>query len=157
MGGSGKDAFCNFCDEILPVFNVSSVDTIKQAARILGWNGEKDEQARYFLAHMKYLSSRYNNHPYEYIKGRIEEFQKDSSNDIMFIHIREVEEIDKIKRGFNCQTLFIDNSNIKQITSNEADAGVYHYKYDVVIDNSGSLNDLRNKAYDFMVDMFGGD
>ena len=45
-GGSGKDSFCKFCSQYLSVYNISSVDTIKEVAKILGWNGEKDEKSR---------------------------------------------------------------------------------------------------------------
>ncbi|MFA5558819.1 MAG: hypothetical protein WDA59_05090 [Methanofastidiosum sp.] len=155
-GGSGKDLFVQYCGHFLSVYNISSVDKIKEAAKILGWNGEKDENSRYFLAHMKYLSSRYNNHPYEYIKEQIEYFLENSDLDIMFIHIREPEEIDKVKKDFDCKTILIRNSNVKEIKSNEADANVEDYKYDIVIDNSGTLDDLKKKVFDF-INMIVGD
>ena len=46
-GGAGKDTFVSFCSEFVKVLNVSSVDKVKEAAKILvGWNGEKDEVSR---------------------------------------------------------------------------------------------------------------
>ena len=45
-GGSGKDTFVEYCSEFAKVTNISSVDKVKEAAKILvGWNGEKDENA----------------------------------------------------------------------------------------------------------------
>lgn len=149
-GGSGKDTFCNLCSSFLSVYNISSIDKIRESAKILGWNGEKDEKSRYFLAHMKYLSSKYNNHPYEYIKNQIEYFKENDELDIMFIHIREAEEIDKVKNDFNCKTIIVRNINIKEIKSNKADANVENYNYDLIIDNSGTLEDLKKVAFDFI-------
>ena len=41
-GGSGKDTFVEFCAKHAKVINISSVDKVKEAAKILvGWNGEK--------------------------------------------------------------------------------------------------------------------
>ena len=38
-GGVGKDAFVEFCNEFTCVKNISSVDKVKEAAKILvGWN-----------------------------------------------------------------------------------------------------------------------
>ena len=45
-GGSGKDTFVEYCSEFAKVTNISSVDKVKEAAKILvGWNGEKDEKS----------------------------------------------------------------------------------------------------------------
>ena len=42
-GGVGKDTFVEYCSEFTNVKNISSVDKVKEAAKILvGWNGEKD-------------------------------------------------------------------------------------------------------------------
>ena len=41
--------------------------------------------------------------------------------------------------------------NVQQVRSNMADAGVYSYGgYDIVIDNSGSLSDLKKEAEEFV-------
>lgn len=149
-GGSGKDTLCNICDKYIPTLNISSVDTIKQSAKILGWNNGKTEKDRLFLSNLKLLSTRYNNHPYEYIKENINKFLDRSYCKIMFIHIREPKEIDKVKQEFNCKTLLVVNSNVKQITSNIADANVLNYKYDYIIDNSGNLEELEIKVNNFI-------
>ena len=42
-GGVGKDTFVELCGKFVEVKNISSVDKVKEAARILvNWNGEKD-------------------------------------------------------------------------------------------------------------------
>ena len=43
-GGVGKDTFVEFCSEFAKVKNISSVDKVKEAAKVLvNWNGEADE------------------------------------------------------------------------------------------------------------------
>ncbi len=149
-GGSGKDTFVSFCSEFSKVTNISSVDIVKEAAKILvGWNGEKDEKSRKLLVDLKQLSIEYNDAPTKYIKEQYEIFKKDDS-EYLFIHIREVKEIEKIKKILNAKTLLVKNPRVSLITSNNADKNVYKYHYDYVIENVGTLDDLREKARKFV-------
>ena len=69
-GGVGKDTFIDFCGEIVKIMNVSAVDKVKEAAKILvGWNGEKDEISRKLLSELKRLSIDYNDAPTKYIQS----------------------------------------------------------------------------------------
>ncbi len=155
-GGVGKDCFVEFCKENIEIVNISSVDKVKQAASILGWDGSKTEMGRLFLSDLKLLSTNYNNDPYEYIKDAITNFKKDPNYlKIMFIHIREPEEIDKIKNDFACSTLLIRNVNITKILSNMADANVDNYEYDYIINNDDNLDSLKKQANTFIYQLFG--
>ena len=42
------------------------------------------------------------------------------------------------------------NPRVALITSNSSDANVYKYEYDYKIENSGSLEDLKQKAKEFI-------
>lgn len=149
-GGSGKDTFVRFCSEFAKVTNISSVDKVKEAAKILvGWNGEKNEKARKLLVDLKQLSIKYNDYPTKYIQEQYKIFEKNDSQ-YLFIHIREIEEIEKIKKLLNAKTLLVLNSRVALITSNSSDANVYKYEYDYKIENSGSLEDLKQKAKEFI-------
>lgn len=148
-GGSGKDTFVEFCSEFAKVTNISSVDKVKEAAKILvGWNGEKDEKSRKLLVDLKQLSIDYNNSPTKYIQEEYDKFIKDNS-EYMFIHIREIEEIEKIKKLLNAKTLLIRNPRVALITSNNSDGNVYNYNYDYIIENDGTLEELKQKAKKF--------
>ena len=97
-GGVGKDTFVEFCSEFTNVKNISSVDKVKEAAKVLvNWNGEKDEKSRKFLSDLKKMSIDYNNYPMVYIKEQANEFKQNEEQKIMFIHIREKSEIQKVK------------------------------------------------------------
>ncbi len=149
-GGVGKDSFIEFCKEYAPTKNISSVDKVKEAAKILaGWNGEKDEKSRKFLSDLKILSIEYNNAPLKYIKDMAEKFKK-SSDQIMFIHIREKEEIKKCKDLLNAKTLLITNKKVKAITTNISDRDIEKFNYDYYINNDGTLEELREKARKFV-------
>lgn len=149
-GGSGKDTFVRFCSEFAKVTNISSVDKVKEAAKILvGWNGEKNEKARKLLVDLKQLSIKYNDYSTKYIQEQYKIFEKNDSQ-YLFIHIREIEEIEKIKKLLNAKTLLVLNPRVALITSNSSDANVYKYEYDYKIENSGSLEDLKQKAKEFI-------
>lgn len=149
-GGVGKDTFVDFCRIYANITNISSVDKIKEAAKILGWNGRKTEADRKFLSDLKILSTKYNDFSYTYIAENINKFEKDKSSNVMFIHVREPEEIDKIKKEFDCITLLIQNIRVSQITSNMADANINNYEYDYVVDNDLDLSALKDKAIKFI-------
>ena len=149
-GGSGKDSFVSFCGEFVKVLNVSAVDKVKEAAKILvGWNGEKDELSRKFLSDLKRLSIDYNDAPTKYIESMAEQF-KSSDEDIMFVHIREIDEIKKAKKLLKAKTLLITNPHVELITSNDSDKNVNEYKYDYYVSNDGTLEDLREKVEQFI-------
>lgn len=145
-GGSGKDTFVTMCSKYAKVMNISSVDKVKEAAKILvGWNGEKDEKSRKLLVDLKQLSIEYNDYPLQYIKEQFEKFLK-SNNEFLFVHIREIDEIEKIKNLLNAKTLLVKNPRVKIITSNNSDKNVYNYTYDFVVENNGSLEELEQQA-----------
>lgn len=152
-GGVGKDTFIDFCSEFVKVKNISSVDKVKKAAKILGWNGGKTEVDRKFLSDLKLLSCTYSDHSYNHIKRSIKDFEKGQA-DLMFIHLRDIPELARVKRDFNCVALLITNDRVAPITTNVGDANVRNFAYDVTIDNSYSLDELKRKAFNFVYELF---
>lgn len=152
-GGAGKDTFVSFCAEVEKVLNVSTVDKVKEAAKVLvGWNGEKDEISRKLLVDLKQLSIAYNDAPTKYICEMAEKF-KNSEDNLMFVHIREADEIEKAKKLLGAKTLLISNPRVQLITSNNSDGKVNEYKYDYYIENDGTLDDLKEKAKEFVKEL----
>ena len=149
-GGVGKDTFVEFCEKYCKVKNISSVDKVKEAAAVLtGWDGTKDEKSRKLLVDLKQLGIEYNDAPFKYILKSIEEF-KNEEEELMFIHIREIDEIKKVKNATNVRTLLVTNKNVELITSNESDKNVMNYEYDFHIRNDGTLEDLDSIAQTFV-------
>ena len=147
-GGCGKNTFIKLISKYKKVYNFSSIDKVKEIARIIGWDGTKDEKSRKFLSDLKNLTKEYNDMPYNCTKEAIEEF-KNSDCEIMFIHIREPEEIKRIVDTFGAKTLFIKRENLNDITSNSSDGRVSKYKYDYSILNT-TLEEYEKKACEFI-------
>ncbi len=143
-GGSGKDTFVSYCSKYCNVFNFSSIDKIKEIATLMGWKGGKTEKDRKFLADLKALATDYSDLPYNSIVQAINEFL-DNDSDIMFIHIREPKEIERIVSKFNAKTLLIKRKNYELIKSNQSDANVGNYDYDYIIEND-TLEKLEESA-----------
>ena len=154
-GGVGKDTFVEFCSEFAKVKNISSVDKVKEAAKILvGWDGTKDDKSRKLLVDLKQLSIDFNDYPVKYIQNEAESFLEDSEQDLMFVHIREISEIEKVKNllGDKIQTLLITSTRVEKILTNNSDANVENYNYDLYIKNDGTLEELEAKAKEFVME-----
>ena len=148
-GGVGKDTFCEYVGKYAKVRVHSSVEEVKNIARLCGWSGSKEPKDRRFLSDLKDLLTKYNDLPFKGIESVVKRFYKDT-NEFLFIHIREPEEIERAKQEFNAHTILVVNDNVKGIYSNHADGRVLEYNYDVVIDNSGTLEDLDTLAKNFV-------
>lgn len=147
--GVGKDTICEVVGKHYRVMNVSSIDPIKKIAFENGWNGNKNEKSRRFLAELKRLFVDFNDLPQRYLMEKYREFLR-GKGEILFVHIREPEEIAKFKGnvGGNCVTLLIrGRKNARREWNNAADDEVENYKYDYCYVNCHSLENLER---DFM-------
>ena len=151
-GGVGKDSFVHAAAKFACVINFSSVDKIKEAAKIIGWSGEKSEKSRQLLSGMKDLSIAYNDGPFQSMKKKVSEFYNTKA-DILFLHIREPEEIERAKKEFDAHTLLIIRNSVDHVKSNHADANVFHYDYDFTIQNDGDLANLAIRAKEFVEEL----
>ena len=149
MARCGKDTFAKFLNDIIPTLKYSSIDKVKDIAKLCGWDGGKTEKDRKFLSDLKLLTTEYSNMPFEAIKSKVNDFLEDSKHVIMLIDIREPSEIDKAKTSFRAKTILIENKNVKTINSNMADANVFNYTYDYVIKNNGTLDAFKENVKDF--------
>lgn len=147
QGGAGKDTFIDMlAGKGLKIVNVSSVDGIKELARIIGWNGTKEEKDRKFLSDLKILTSDYCGFSENYLTKKTEEFLE-SENDLMFVHIREPFFIKGFLNKFpSAKTLLIRRGEVSSY-GNIADDGVFDFEYDYVIDNCGTLEDLQKSGF----------
>ena len=153
-GGVGKDTFVELVSTELndtlkkfhTVENFSSVDKVKVIAIEIGWDGKKREKDRKFLSDLKNLSSNYCDMPFQSMKNKVNEFIKNDENKFLFLHIREPEEIIRAVKEFDAKTILVVRDTVKYITSNMADKNVFNYDYDYVIQNNGTITDLKQKA-----------
>lgn len=149
-GGVGKDTFVELVSKVsnLTVMNFSSVEKVKEIARIIGWTGGKSEKDRKFLSDLKLLCTDYNNMPFNSMSEKVREFTENNA-EMLFLHIREPEEIERAKIAFGAKTVLIKRDAIKHITSNMADGNVFNYQYDIIINNNRDKENLKNIAEKF--------
>ena len=147
-GGSGKDTFVEYVSKYAKVYNFSSVDKVKEIAKLIGWTGTKTDK---FLSDLKKLTTNYNDMSFVSIKEAINKFNS-SNDEIMFIHIREPEEIQRVVDNFSAKTLLIKREGLKIIDTNSSDANVENYKYDYKIINT-TLENLDKSALEFVQDL----
>lgn len=156
-GGVGKDTLCDSLHTIYRVKNISAITPIKKIAQKYGWNGEKDEKSRRFLANLKRVFAEYNDLPNNYL---LEEYRKFVSNDmeILCVHIREKDQIEKFLKSVTlpCITLLVKREAIipERKFGNEADDYVEDFCYDYVFDNNGPIEESTEKFRVFIRGIF---
>lgn len=180
VGGSGKDTFVQIIknklktienpdpfknnkittvrfekDKVSIVKNISTIDNVRMAARLLGCDiYEKDDKCRRFLHELKKLSSEYYDTPYQKCRQAI----YGGEYKICFVHCREPEEIQRFVDEFgaiamfNIMTVLVRRPDI-HTPDNPSDIGVENYKYDYVINNDGDYFSLDKKAVKFIRDI----
>lgn len=148
-GGVGKDTLCDIVSEKYKTIVCSSIEPIKEVAKCLGWDeNDKSDEARKFLSDLKMVSSGYNDYPMEYLIKSYNAFSIFHWVRVMFVHIREPEEIAKFKaRVPECKTLLVKSKRTERDYGNVADDNVDNYDYDYVYHNDKPLDEV---AEDFM-------
>lgn len=147
MGGVGKSTFVSLCHEIDPrVIETSTVDFVKEIAMQAGWDGIKDQKGRRLLSDIKDALERYDDVP----NKKINEFIQSHPDNIIFVNAREPHNIQYYKDKYNAITVLVTNLNAKTVHGNHADENIYDYNYDIHIDNSGTLEQLKKVAKVFL-------
>lgn len=150
--GVGKDTLCNIVTNSKRhiAYNCSSIDPIKKIAKRLGWEeNDKSDKAKKFLADLKSVSYAFNDYVLECLleKYRVE-FMPVYGYDVMFVHIKEPEQIAKFKAMIpNCKTLLVKSNRVEPGFDSEVDDDVENYDYDYVYHNDKPLDEV---ADDFM-------
>lgn len=121
---------------------------------------EKRRLARKFLSDLKDLLTEWNDIPFKDIQKKVYETTEDwdyygidSKRCAIFIMCREPEEIKKIVERLDARTILVRRGSAEcEEVSNHADAEILDYKYDIEIENNGSLKDLAFEALKFIED-----
>lgn len=159
QGRSGKDTICKITAKRYKVKNVSAIDPVKKIAAEFGWRGEKDDKARKMLADLKQILIAYNDYPFNYIMKNVDEFLG-SDEQIMFAHIRESDEIEKVvkacaEKGVNVLTLLVKRNDkffVKKTFGNAADDGVENYPYDLIYSGNNDTVEFLEKDFNAFFD-----
>lgn len=155
QGGSGKDTFEKMvrdagnedCYNFYRYAKSSIIFPIKRIAESIGWKESKEMRDRLLLSRLKDLLSEYNDSPYQTLKKEIESY-KEKGIENLFVDAREPSDIERLKKDFNATTILVKRGNMKHY-GNHADDGVFNINYDIVIDNNGTIAELKEKAKEF--------
>lgn len=155
--GSGKDTFVQFCKQMAPaqVGNVSTVDRVKELAMRLGWDGTKTSNNRKFLSGLKKLLGEWDDIPVQSVIAAYHAFIDErciypEDALVMFVHVREPEEITRFVADYDAKTLFIARDSVEGTYSNNSDNNVRDFAYDYLVANNGTLDDLKQSAETFL-------
>lgn len=174
---NGKDQWIDFMNEQGLFADVeSSIDPVKDVAKLIAMYEEtkmghseltveierKTDPYRELLFQLKKAWVDLDDGPNRITMSRVWEHRLISETTLTknvrakccFIHVREPKEIDKwITRledsGFICASICLRGHSSKEDYKNHADAQTEDYDYDIYVENTGSLQDLRMDAYGF--------
>ncbi len=158
IAGAGKDTFAELLNKYIPTKHISSITPVKEAAKALGWNGDKTDEARNFLCELKKFVNSQGNYIWDYLDKQVDEFRKDDTTRVLLIDIREPEEIKKAVERYKAKTILITrHGKITDflfpaqfiIPSNSADQYVNRYEYNFEIENGGSIADFDKIVANF--------
>ncbi|MBR5242211.1 MAG: hypothetical protein IKV20_03635 [Clostridia bacterium] len=157
-GGVGKDTLCDLAAKHFKVYNVSSITPIKEIASLCGWDGSKDDKSRKFLADLKRISIEYNDYPTTWAIGEYNEFLT-SDEEVMFVHIREAEEIEKFVKGTAgaAKTLLVRGGERMKKTAygNASDDLVEAFAYDYYYVNEKTLDVAESEFCELVSQIIG--
>jgi hypothetical protein len=138
VSGSGKDTFIEIFAQLYDGYtaNISSVDLVKDIMYdYMDWDGIKTKESRNCMVQLKQILIDYGDIPFKYCLNKYNKIY----SGIVFMHIREPEEIDKIKKAIpDAITILIDSNESSTIPN---DDGVYNYEYDYIVHNSKKSKD----------------
>ncbi len=153
-GGVGKDTFVDALEKCgADVTHMSIVGQIKKVASFLGWDGSKGEKDRKFLSDLLDLSDWYNDRPYTYFERNAREFLGSIDTgkpQLLCVDMRQKKHISRAVKEFGAKTVLVTRSSVPHITSNHADSEVFDMEYDYLIENEGSISDLKRQAAKFI-------
>ena len=162
-GGCGKSTFIDFCKTFainkdkVKVWELSTVDWVKDVARFCGWNDTKKDKDRKFLHDLKMALEEWDDSPNQSVISSVNAFSSLNVEltNVFFVNVREIPSLKRLKELFEKQgyptfTLLIKNPNVPMVITNDADKNVEAYSYDMVIYNKDDLNFLEENAKKFL-------
>lgn len=155
----GKSVFAEYCGHHLNNFAViSTVDWVKQMAGHMGWDGSKEPEDRRFLSDLKDAAARWRDIPYQrtvdFLRNAAFIDEEKGTDTYVFVMCREPDEIERFVKDFGAITVRLERKEIEnQIPSNHADAGVFDYYYNYIVENNGTLDDLAESAETFIKEL----
>ena len=152
---NGKDSFAGFISNYISTYKYSSIDLVKDMLEFAGVPKEpKTEEKRLLYSDTKDRLTKYDDIPFKDIASIVADFKNNKIEaEVLLIDIREPKEIARAVETFGAETILVRNPNAIKIESNHADRDVENYKYDYIIENDGTLEQLEMVAKLFVRDI----
>ena len=153
---AGKDTFIELVAEVIgePVAVYSSIDWVKEQAKIMGWDGVKDTKGRAFCSEIKDACTKYNDRPFTEIMKMYEKAIIPPYNRMPYFctNIREPAEITKLEdhcaeRSISCYSIWIRNHTAEknaETLTNSGDTQYMNHSYSFQVPNHTTLDDFKN-------------
>ena len=160
QGGAGKDTFYEYCKEwVSYVYHTSMVEGVKEIAeKNFGWRGGKEQKDRTLLMQIKDIWEEYNDGPFidtcnriRLIENELERYGLSSDAAVVFVDSRTPTDIQRFVDKYGATTVLLRRTEQEDKFTDRVDGDeVFDFKYDFIIDNNGSLEDLEQAAHTFM-------
>lgn len=149
---AGKDTFVKFVNELgVKAFHTSYVDFTRNILSEVINVKNKANKTRKLLCNVNNALEEYDDIPFKACCQITNDFKMGKLGyDWLIIDCREPRKIERLKQTFDAKTIFIKSD--KKITAdNSADKAVAeNYEYDYIIDNTGSLENLKANTLAFV-------
>lgn len=153
---SGKDTFVKYVNDTkVHVFNCHTSTPAKRAFKEAGWDGSKTPAVRDALSACMELFEDLFEASTKFIDANIKECLEEQkkigydNNFVLFVHVREPKNIKKYLEKYeyyHIHSLLINRTTDLKHIKNHSDTQVKDIKYDITIDNNGTLQELKEKA-----------
>lgn len=155
---SGKDTFVKYINEYgIDAVHYSYVDFTRDMLESKGVNvKDKSNKLRKLLCDVNNALEEYGDIPFKDCLSIANNFHQNwLDGDWLFIDCREPKKIERLKQALNAMTVFVKSNKIIAADNSADKAVAENYKYDYVVQNTGSLDDLRNNTINFIKDVIG--
>lgn len=150
---TGKDTFVKYINSFgIEAIHYSYVDFTRNMLDSVGVDvNNKNNKMRKLLCDINNALEEYNDIPFKDCCNVADDFKNDwLEGNWLIIDCREPQKIERLKQKLNAKTIFI-KFNKKITADNVADKAVTEdYQYDYIIDNTGTLDDLKANTLDFV-------
>ena len=145
---SGKDEFKKYVSKYISTYNTSIINETKILVNDLYGESIKDDERRKLLSDTENFLADVYNIPYQITSAKVDLFLQ-SNKKVMLIDVRKPLIIKELVDAFAFQTVLIKNDRHHK-ANNDADMYVENYNYDYIIENNGTLEELEQKAIEFV-------
>ena len=150
---TGKDTFVKYINSFgIEAVHYSYVDFTRNMLDSVGVDiNNKTDKIRKLLCDINNALEEYNDIPFKDCCNVADDFKNDwLEGKWLIIDCREPKKIERLKQKLNAKTIFI-KSNKKITANNVADKAVAEdYQYDYIIDNTGTLDNLKTNTLNFV-------